>query len=182
MQIAALVLIIIHFLKREYETLFIHRFSNDTMPFRNLPKNCAHYWILSGALMAYFLYQPGFNGGILGGIKGDLMYPVLGLWFYAEVSNMITHMILADLRPPGSKVRKIPFGYGFTYVSCPNYFYECLAWFSVALLTGSLACYFFFAVSFGQMYLWAVKKHKRYLKEFGDKYPRNRKVIVPFLL
>ena len=25
------------------------------------------------------------------------------------------------------------------------------------------------------MYVWAVKKHRRYRKEFGDKYPKGRK-------
>lgn len=33
-----------HYLKREYETHFIHRFSNATMPFFNVFKNSAHYW------------------------------------------------------------------------------------------------------------------------------------------
>ncbi|KAJ1546221.1 3-oxo-5a-steroid 4- dehydrogenase, partial [Cladochytrium tenue] len=182
LQIIALVMVLVHYLKREFETLFVHRFSLDTMPLRNLPKNCFHYWITGGVLLAYPIYQPNFEGGLLGGVKGDLLYPLIGLFVYAEVSNLITHLILADLRPPGSKVRKIPFGYGFNYVSCPNYFYESMAWLLYAVITGSVAAYLFFAVGAGQMYLWAVKKHKRYLREFGDKYPKNRTAIVPFLL
>ncbi|KAI9335851.1 3-oxo-5-alpha-steroid 4-dehydrogenase-domain-containing protein [Zopfochytrium polystomum] len=181
-QIVTFCMVMVHFLKREYETIFIHRFSNDTMPLRNLPKNCFHYWVLSGALMGYFVYQPGFTGGVVGSIHLDALPFIVGMFVYAEVSNLITHMILSDLRPPGSKVRNIPFGYGFTYVTCPNYFYECMAWLCVAIVNGSLATYFFFVVSFVQMYIWALKKHKRYLKEFGDKYPKNRKVMVPFLL
>jgi very-long-chain enoyl-CoA reductase len=29
---------------------------------------------------------------------------------------------------------------------------------------------------------WAVKKHKAYKQEFGDKYPRGRKAIFPFII
>ncbi|KAJ3191034.1 3-oxo-5a-steroid 4- dehydrogenase [Irineochytrium annulatum] len=182
-QFLTLVMVVVHFLKREYETLFIHRFSNATMPFRNLPKNCFHYWILSGVILALVIYRPGFEVGLLGGVTSDtFVYPLLGFFIYAEVSNFITHQILSNLRPPGSRVRKIPHGYGFDYCTCPNYFYECLAWLAVAVLTGSIAAWGFLAVSFGQMYLWAVKKHKRYIEEFGDKYPKNRTKIIPFLL
>ncbi len=62
-QTLTLVLVVLHFIKREYETLFVHRFSNATMPFRNLPKNCFHYWILSGINLGYWIYVPGFQGG-----------------------------------------------------------------------------------------------------------------------
>ncbi|KAI9331079.1 3-oxo-5-alpha-steroid 4-dehydrogenase-domain-containing protein [Obelidium mucronatum] len=172
--------VVAHFLKREYETLFVHRFSNDTMPLRNLPKNCAHYWILGGLLVAYPVYRPGFVGPLA--LGEDLMYSVLGLYLYAEGSNLVTHSILANLRPVGSKARKIPYGYGFNLVSCPNYTYEILAWISVTLLCGSFGAAIFTAVGAIQMYLWAVKKHKRYIKDFGDEYPKNRKILIPFLL
>jgi very-long-chain enoyl-CoA reductase len=29
---------------------------------------------------------------------------------------------------------------------------------------------------------WAIKKHKRYKKDFGDKYPRGRKAMIPFII
>jgi len=32
-----------------------------------------------------------------------------------------------------------------------------------------------------QMTLWAVKKHKNYRKEFGAQYPRQRKIMYPFV-
>lgn len=62
-------MIILHFLKREYETMFVHRFSSSTMPFSNLPKNCFHYWILSGVNLAYWVYRPDFGVGMLGVFK-----------------------------------------------------------------------------------------------------------------
>lgn len=65
-------MVLLHFIKREYESVYVHRFrygecdacdddSNDTMPLRNLPKNCFHYWILSGLFIAYYLYHPSYT-------------------------------------------------------------------------------------------------------------------------
>ena len=51
-------MVMFHFLKRELETAFVHRFSMATMPFSNLPRNCAHYWLGSGLFVAYFTYHP----------------------------------------------------------------------------------------------------------------------------
>jgi very-long-chain enoyl-CoA reductase len=57
----AMVLAVLHFLKREYETIFVHRFSMPTMPLRNIFKNSSHYWILSGFNLAYWIYSPHFK-------------------------------------------------------------------------------------------------------------------------
>jgi very-long-chain enoyl-CoA reductase len=65
-------------------------------------------------------------------------------------------------------------------VSCPNYFFETLAWVAVSILTLSWSAYLFLIVAVGQMYLWAVKKHKGYRKDFSD-YPRGRKAMFPFI-
>jgi len=32
------------------------------------------------------------------------------------------------------------------------------------------------------MIIWAKQKHRRYRKEFGDKFPKNRKAMIPFII
>jgi very-long-chain enoyl-CoA reductase len=181
-QIAAFYMVIGHYLKREFESIFIHRFSHGTMPFRNVFKNSFHYHILGGLLLAYAIYGPWLAVGTERSlISPKLFWGSILVFIYAELSNLHTHITLRNLRPPGTRVRRIPYGYGFGLVSCPNYTFELLAWAAFAVLTGSLAAWLFFAVSFGQIYLWAIKKHKAYKREFPD-YPSNRKALIPFIV
>jgi very-long-chain enoyl-CoA reductase len=125
-----------HFIKRELETEFVHRFSNGTMPLINLPKNCFHYWVLGGIFIAYPLYSPKHVPVY------QLSTPIVALftlvWFFAQCSNLKTHLILRNLRQVGTKDRNIPFGYGFDLLSCPNYFFEILGWICFSIITGSL--------------------------------------------
>lgn len=182
MQKIAYYMVMSHFIKREFETLFIHRFSHGTMPARNIFKNSFHYHLLSGLNLAYWLYGPWNALGIPGAEREKwLIWTCVAVFVYGQISNFSTHVTLRNLRPPGTKVRKIPRGYGFGLVSCPNYFFETIAWISVCVLTRSLAAVLFILVGFVQMYFWAIKKHKNYYKEFKD-YPKNRKAIIPFLL
>ena len=73
-----------------------------------------------------------------------------------------------------------PSRYGFSLVSCANYMFEVLAWISFSMIAGNWLSWLFTLVSGVQMALWAMKKHKAYLKEFPD-YPKGRKAMIPFL-
>ncbi|KAG4304011.1 hypothetical protein PORY_002534 [Pneumocystis oryctolagi] len=165
------VLVLLHYIKRELETLWVHRFSMDTMPRRNLFKNSFHYWILGGVNMAYWSYGPWFSSIYQPRIA--LIFFVI-LWIFSEYANFKTHLILRNLRPAQSRVRQIPKGFGFNLVSCPNYFFEYTSWLIVALISRSLSSWIFLTVSGVQMWLWAFKKHTRYITEF-ENYPKQRK-------
>jgi len=177
-------MLMFHFVKRELETLTIHRFSSATMPVARLWVNCLYYWGLCGGLIGYFLFHPDFPDAGHPPVH-DLMYASLFLMF--ETLNFNTHIILRNLRPEGSKKRGIPKGAGFSLVSCANYMWELCAWGTFALFSECFAAYIFLVTATMILVKWAQERHRRYLKEFDgrggrEKYPAGRTALIPFLL
>jgi very-long-chain enoyl-CoA reductase len=172
-----------HYAKRLLETLFVHRFSHATMPIRNIFKNSGYYWGFA-AFVAYFNNHPLYTPPIFGNVQ---LYVGLAGFILCELGNLSIHVALRNLRPPGSKERRIPhstsnpFTLLFNFVSCPNYTYEFGSWISFSVLSQSLPALIFSIVGMAQMTQWAIGKHKNYRSEFKD-YPRQRKSILPFLI
>ncbi len=173
----------VHYAKRILETIFVHRFSHATMPIMNLFKNCSYYWGCA-AFVSYFVNHPLYNGTSLGDIQ---VYAGLAAFIFNELGNLSIHLALRNLRPAGSKVRKIPFPTGnpftilFSFVSCPNYTYEFGAWLSFSIMTQSLPAFIFTSLGMYQMTVWAIGKHRNYKREFPQ-YPKGRKAILPFII
>ncbi|TAQ87458.1 hypothetical protein B7494_g4211 [Chlorociboria aeruginascens] len=150
-QYLSMALIILHFLKREYETIFVHKFSLNTMPARNIFKNCGHYWLLSGIYIAYFIYSPTSSAAVESPTMNYLNIAGFILWIYGEVSNAITHQTLTNLRTKGGTERGIPQGYGFGLVTCPNYMFEIVAWIGLVLISKNWSTAIFTAVGMAQI-------------------------------
>lgn len=169
-----------HYAKRLLETLFVHRFSNATMPLRNIFKNSGYYWGFA-AYVAYHVNHPLYTPP-----SDTQVYVGAAMFALCEIGNFFIHTALRDLRPPGTKVRKIPHPTGnpftqlFNFVSCPNYTYEIGAWISFSVMTQCLPALLFCFAGAYQMVIWALGKHRNYRKEFKD-YPRRR-AIFPFIL
>jgi len=169
-----------HYAKRVLETIFVHRFSNATMPLGNLFKNCSYYWGFA-AYCAYHINHPLYTSP-----GSTQVYLFLTLFIICELGNFTIHILLRNLRPAGSKERKIPYPNSNplsqmqSLVSCPNYTYEIGAWISFSIMTSCLPVGLFTLAGAYQMIIWAQGKHRNYKKEFKD-YPR-RKAIIPFVL
>lgn len=171
----------VHYLKRILETIFIHRFSHGTMPLRNIFRNCGYYWGFS-LYVAYHVNHPLFT-------PPPILLQLIGLLLFiiCEMGNLSIHILLKNLRPAGTTVRKIPLPNSFpltfllNYVSCPNYTYEFGAWVGFTLMTSCVPAGIFALAGMYQMTLWAIGKHRNYIKEFKN-YPKQRKAILPFLL
>lgn len=174
---------VFHYAKRLLETVFVHRFSHATMPIRNIFKNSLYYWGFA-AYVAYYNNHPLYTPPMFGSTQ---VYIGLFGFLFNELGNLSIHLALRDLRPAGSKVRKIPlptsnpFTILFNFVSCPNYTYEIGSWIFFSIMTQSLPAALFTLAGAYQMIVWALGKHRNYRKEFL-KYPKSRRAIIPLFL
>lgn len=172
-----------HYAKRLFETQFIHRFSNGTMPIRNIFKNSMYYWFFA-CFVSYFINHPLYTPPSYGNFQ---IYGSVFGFILCQLGNYSCHIALRDLRPEGTRERNIPkptsnpFTAMFSLVSCANYTYEVGSWIFFTTMTQALTSGLFAFVGAAQMAVWALKKHRNYRKEFKD-YPRSRKAIFPFLL
>ena len=108
---------------------------------------------------------------------------VLGvaLFCFGYFLNKKSDSILKELRVQNPGSYQIPYGYGFRYVSMPNYLGEIITWVGFALAAWSLAGVSFVIFTMANLVPRAVANHKWYLQTFTE-YPKNRKAVFPYLL
>ena len=100
----------LHFVKRELETFFVHKFSRETMPLQNLFKNCAHYW-LAAVYVGWPLCSPQFSGG------GVAAYALIPAFAASQWINFAAHRYFSLVRKSdGDQRRPMPTGPLFTFV------------------------------------------------------------------
>ncbi len=108
-------------------------------------------------------------------ITGVIVF-ILGACINWKADNM-----LINLRKPGETGYKIPTGWLFNRVSCPNLFGELIEWAGFAILCWNLPALTFFIWTAANLIPRALSHHKWYHKQFAD-YPKERKAVVPYLL
>ena len=160
----------LHYFKRILESIFVHKFSNDTMPVGNLFKNSLYYWGAAYIITSRTIDQTFEIGSIF----------LILIWIYAQVMNYRCHMYLSGLRD-SSNAYGLPIWYPFRYVVCPNYSFEILGWLVFSILYQSPYALGFTIVGAFQMYVWGKKKQKRYKQLFEEKY-RVGSIIIPGVL
>lgn len=178
------ILVMGHYLKREFETLIIHQFSQSTMPLFNIFKNSFHYWVLNGAIaLGYFGYGFIFDDLKLFHLYETLKLNNLGalvaLFVLAESWVFYVHIKLRlwgeAQKKQGNTTKRVPINDGmFSVLVAPNYTFESWAWIIFSLIFKlNLFSVIFTVVSITQMYLWAQKKNK--------KYGTKRAFLIPFV-
>ena len=104
-----------------------------------------------------------------------------GLFVFGFVLNNYSDTILIRLRKEGERDYKIPYGWPFSLISCPNFLGEILEWMGFALMAWSMPALSFFLWTFANLTPRALSHHSWYRKTFSN-YPSSRKAIFPFLL
>jgi 3-oxo-5-alpha-steroid 4-dehydrogenase 1 len=132
----------------------------------------------NGLLQNLYLTEKGYFLAIQSQL---IEYLGLGLFVTGMYVNLQADSILTNLRKPGEKGYKIPFGGMFAYLSAPNYAGEILEWWGWFLFNPTPGSFWF--ACFTNIFLGtrALKTHQFYTTKF-DNYPRERKALIPFLL
>ena len=172
-------LFIFHFIKRELETVFVHKFAANTMPAANIFWNSLFYWALAGLLSGLHIYAPGTFAD-----RNELElldYVGLGMFVFGEVFNFNVHVHLSQLRSRGGTEKGIPPCFGSSIVTCPNYMFEIIAWIGVILICRSVAVVAFIAVGTYYMKDWSKDKEKALRAQFPDKYKPKSYYTFPGL-
>lgn len=113
-------------------------------------------------------------------IFGLILYEV-SFWSTIYCESIIRN--LRDVNPSKSTTQryKIPKGFLFEYVTSAQYFTELLGFLGWAIMTWSPAGLFIFSISCANLIPRAIGTHKWYLEKFKDTYPKNRKILIPFI-
>ena len=173
--------------------LWIIHYFNRTLiyPFRikATPKKMPLVIACSGAW--FNLVNAGLNGYYLSELAPSDKYNanwltslpfIVGilLFFCGLIINWKADTILINLRKPGETGYKIPHGFLFKYISSPNLFGEIMEWSGFALMAFNLPALTFMVWTFANLVPRAKNHHDWYLKHFPD-YPKERKIVFPFL-
>jgi hypothetical protein len=108
-------------------------------------------------------------------IAGTILF-FTGLYINWKADDQLIH-----LRKPDETDYKIPRGWLFEKISCPNLFGELIEWLGFAILCWNLPSLTFFIWTVANLIPRALSHHKWYKEKFSD-YPKNRKAILPFVV
>lgn len=103
------------------------------------------------------------------------------LFFVGWLINIRADEILLGLRKPGESGYKIPNGFLYEKISCPNFFGEMLEWTGWAIAMWSFPAFSFALWTVANLLPRALAHHKWYRETF-EHYPSHRKAVIPYLL
>lgn len=192
-------LVILYFFLREEQSpyasflslLWLLHYGHRTFvfPFRLRTRGKKMPLAIVGSAIFFNLVNAGLNGYYLSFLEkydsGDFLTWnfLAGLFFFVLGAgiNLKSDNMLLRLRKPGELGYRIPRGFLFERISCPNHFGELLEWGGFALMAWNCPASTFFLWTAANLIPRSLAHHNWYKEEFPD-YPKNRKAIVPWLV
>lgn len=174
-QIVTGLMIMFHYIKRVFETLYIH-IQINTMELRMFIIECIYYIGFFGIVVQSYLFMDGANVQVT-----IFKIIIFNIFIFSELNNFACHMILRKIRIPNKFNREIPRGNLFEYVYCANYFWEICSWLSISLFCEAISMFIFCILGAVIMSCWAVEKKIKYEKRFKPAIS-NKKAIIPYIL
>lgn len=155
-------------------------------PFRLKTKGKKMPLIIAISAIFFNLMNGFVNGYYIGFIHGESgnmiqWITILGIiiFFIGFTINNVADSRLIALRNQGNGYQ-IPKGWLFKYISCPNHFGEIIEWCGFALAARSLPALSFAIWTFCNLGPRANNHHAWYKEYFTD-YPKERKIVLPFV-
>ena len=168
--------------------LWLVHYLNRTFiyPFRIRTKGKKMPLVIVGSAIFFNCMNAGLNGYFLAHFESyglDSFYQwnfILGLSLFilGFMINQKSDHILIHLRKPGETSYKIPTGFLFKYVSCPNLFGELVQWTGFVIMAWNLPALSFLIWTGANLLPRALGHHKWYKNHFPE-YPKNRKTMIP---
>ena len=171
--------------------LWLLHYINRTFiyPFRIRTKGKRMPLIIVGSAIFFNCINAGLNGYFLANFESyssDSFYHLnfiigLSLFIIGFFINQKSDHILIHLRKPGETGYKIPQGFLFKFISCPNLFGELIQWTGYALMAWNYPALTFLVWTFANLLPRALGHHQWYKNRFDD-YPKRRKAVIPGIL
>ncbi len=169
-------MVLVHFLKRTLEVLFLHKYSGST--------------ILATARMIGFAYA--FQATMICATSNpnpnDISIAVGNATFVIGiVGNFYHHYLLASLRASSDRVDQgkkytAPTGGMFEYVAAPHYLFELIGWLGIAVASEQITAYLTFGGMVAYLAARSVNQNSWNKEKFSDKdWPASRRNLIPFI-
>ena len=169
---------IIHYFNRTWIFPFRIRTKGKRMPLIIVASAIFFNFINAGLNASYFGFLENYPDGYF---YQWPFYVGITLFIVGFIINQISDSVLINLRKPGETNYRIPKGFLFKYISCPNHFSEMIQWLGFAIMANNLAAWSFFIWTCANLIPRAIKHHKWYKSHFKE-YPKNRRALIPGII